>query len=269
VEGVAPMRFAPSIPMEAKRATNSAGSIVAQALHEFGAHSMLQAASLAPIPYVVRVHYRGFVGPAPQPRHPLWLQLDVAGGEEPTTGNNPVAIERYSRANWQASLFAAGVRDKLCLGWARPFLGWSTTGSLGVDIGSGSAFAQRFPNPSRSALRQRARIVAERRGFELARVRFLHPFDDAPIVVFRTNDKKRFAHDVVAINNYLDPRTNAANQTASTYEGFYLEGEDMNGVPFLVTTQILRGGASGSQWAWDPCFLPYAHTTPFRSKTKC
>jgi hypothetical protein len=256
--------------MGAKAPARSAGSVVAQALHEFGAHSMVRAASLAPIPYVVRVHYRGFVGPAPQPRHPLWLQLDVAGGEEPTTGTDRVAVERYSRAQWQASLLAAGVRDKLCLGRAaRPFLGWSSTGSLGPNISFGSAFAQRFPNPPRSALRRRAHIVAERRGFELAQVRFLHPFGDAPIVVFRTNDKQRFAHDVAVITNYLDPMTNAASQTAGTYEGFYLEGDDMKGVPFLITTQILRGEVSGSQWAWDPCFLPYAHTSPFGSKSKC
>ena len=112
-------------------------------------------------------------------------------------------------------------------------------------------------------------MVAERRGFELAQVRFLHPFGDAPIVVFRTNDKQRFARDAAAIDHYLDPMANAANETAATYEGFYLEGEDTSGVPFLVTAQVLRGEVSGSQWAWDPCFLPYEHSMPFNSKTKC
>jgi hypothetical protein len=263
------MRFAPSIPLGTTSMTAPTAEIVAQALRRFGEHSMVRAADLAPIPYVVRTHYRGFVGPAPQPRHPLWLLLDVAGGEQPTVGTDGVAIERYHRAQWQASLFAAGVRDRLCLAGARPLLGWSSTRSLPMNFNAGSAIAQRFPNPSRSVLRRRAQIVAERRGYELARVRFLHPFQDAPIVVFRTNDKKRFAHDVVAINNYLDPRVNASNQTAATYEGFFLEGEDTKGVPFLVTTQILRGEVSGSQWAWDPCFLPYAHSASFGSPENC
>jgi hypothetical protein len=263
------MRFAPSIPVGAKPATASAAQIVAQAFQRFGRHTMIHAAELAPLPYVVRAHYRGFVGPAPQPRHPLWLLLDIADDGEPTERSDALAIERYNRARWQASLFAAGARDKLCLADARPLLGWSSTRSLRINFTGGFAIAQRFPNPSRSVLRRRAQIVAERRGYEVARVRFLHPFQDAPIVVFRTNDKQRFAHDVVAIKNYLDPTVNAANQTASTYEGFFLEGEDMNGVPFLMTAQVLRGEVSGSQWAWDPCFLPYQHGHSFLSPEKC
>lgn len=264
------MRFAPSIPVGAKPATVSPVQIVAETMARFGDRSLIRDAHLAPLPEVVRAHYRGWVGPAPQPRHPLWILLDVTGGEEPSRGADAAAIAQYDLARWEVSLFGAGVRDKLCLAQARPMIGWSSTARLMGFFNAGAAIAQRFPNASRATLRRRAQLVAERRGFELAQLRFVRPFQDAPIVVFRTNDRKRFANDVATITKFLNPTTNAAGQTALTYEGLYLEGDDMNGKPFLVTAQTWRGEVSGSQWAWDPCFLPYEHSSPaLAPKSQC
>lgn len=43
------------------------------------------------------------------------------------------------------------------------------------------------------------------------------------------------------------------------FEGFYLEGRDERGVPFVIVTDVVRGEVMGGQWARSDALFPFQH----------
>lgn len=112
-------------------------------------------------------------------------------------------------------------------------------------------FGQRFQNPTPQLFRERVALTGRRFGFRVTSLQLLKPLQLAPLLVVEVDsDRRTFAATVPRIEHLLDP--------AGAFEGFFFEARDHNG-PFLVTSQTLRGQQRGSQWAWNPDALPFAH----------
>jgi hypothetical protein len=57
----------------------------------------------------------------------------------------------------------------------------------------------------------------------------------------------------------LDPHAGHADQSGWTYEGFYFQGNDERGIPFVIVSDLTRGQVEGSQFARSEELYPYAH----------
>ena len=240
------------------RGSSSAKVILKRLLRSFGDRSLILSASLGPRPPVTRMHTGYFPNNTP-PADAVWLYLRA-----PATIEGPREVSPNAQlADWEVSLFAGGLRDALCLAGSRPLLGWSTVGGHGAAGFSDDyqPFGQRFPNPTPTAFRRRVATVARAYGLRVVSVRFLRPFQLAPIVVLEAKDRKAFSGEAANLQALLDPRRGQA----LTFEGFFLEVRDAKG-PFIRLAQALRGQAMGSQWTWDPCYLPYDHSEPVSAK---
>jgi len=95
--------------------------------------------------------------------------------------------------------------------------------------------------------------------FRVIESRLLHPVQDAPLVIVQTRHPKQFSQDVPAIQHSLDPkRPTGDDRTGWAYEGFYLEGRDSHGVPFLAIFNYWRGPhKGGGQWASKMSLYPF------------
>lgn len=117
---------------------------------------------------------------------------------------------------------------------------------------------RRFPNPARDELRRRLSRASAHYGFTIVRLSFLHPRQDAPLIVVCAEDRGALTRAVPAILRRLDPLLLAPG--GPSYEGLLFEALDANGRPFLVTYAWSRGAwPGGGQWASSPAYLPFAH----------
>ena len=232
-----------------RRGSSDPKVILKRVLRSFGDRSVILSASLGPAPPVTRMH-TGYFPKRKPPADAVWLYLRAPA----TIVELPKANPNEQLAEWEVSLFAGGLRDALCLAGSRPLVGWSTAGhGAGGFSDDYQPFGQRFPNPTPAAFRRRVGTVARAYGLRIVSVRFLRPFQLAPIIVLEAKDRKAFSGEAAKVDDLLDPRRGQA----LTFEGFFLEVRDAKG-PFMRLAQALRGQAMGSQWTWDPCYYPYA-----------
>jgi hypothetical protein len=246
-------------PQYLPRATGSQDPnvILRRLLRAFGDRLIVKSASLGPRPRKTRIHHGYFPTNRP-PTDGVWLYVDA-----PAALQGPTPRPDAQRAEWEVSLLAGGLRDALCLARSRPLIAWSTTGGVGAAGFSDDyqPFGQHFPNPSPAAFRRRVDAVARAYRLRVVSVRLLHPFQLAPVVILQATDRKASVRQAAKIDELLDPTRGAAQ----TFEGFYLELRDAKSA-FVRMAKSFRGQAMGSQWAWDPCYLPYAHSEPYGAK---
>jgi hypothetical protein len=114
--------------------------------------------------------------------------------------------------------------------------------------------AERFPNLSAGEFRRRLDSAAAHDHFTVKTLRFLHPREVAPLVVIQTRRYLAFARAVPVIEDLLD-----RERGRWRFEGFYLEGQDERGVPFVIVTNAVRGSLEGGQWARSDALFPFAH----------
>jgi hypothetical protein len=109
-------------------------------------------------------------------------------------------------------------------------------------------------------------LVGRGYGFRVLSLRLLRPRQLAPLLVVETSrDRTAFVNDVPAIMSLLDPTSSAGQQTALTFEGFFLETLDAKG-PFVRVEDVYRGEVEGGQWSWNRCVYPYDHSEPIDAK---
>jgi hypothetical protein len=102
--------------------------------------------------------------------------------------------------------------------------------------------------------------LARRYDFEVTSMQLRRPRQLAPSIVVRTRRYVELARATRVILKQLDPkaRTND-DRTGWRYEGFFFEGDDEHGVPFLAAFNFWRGPGGGGQWARSERLYPFAH----------
>jgi hypothetical protein len=256
------MRSAPSFADPS--ATNTApAKLVRDLLARFGDRRYVKRIEIGRPPPITFQHIRGYFAGKEPPANALWAYIaaPVATArlaEIPT----PQQVGDQMLAQWEADVLAGALRDDFCDAHGAPLVGW-TIGRGGINLSDNTeALGQRFPNPGAVSFRGRVNEVGRRFGFRLVELRLLRPRQLAPLLVVKTDrGRKEFVSDVAAIVSLLNPATTAGNQTAVTFEGFFLEARDANG-PFVRTMTVRRGEVMGGQWSSDRCSYPYAHSQP-------
>jgi hypothetical protein len=120
--------------------------------------------------------------------------------------------------------------------------------------------SERFANLPAAQFRRRLAAAAARYHFTVKKVQFLHPAQAAPLVIVQSRRYLALAHAVPAIESSLDPHTGHSDQTGWAYEGFFLEAQDERGIPFIATSNFMRGaGPGGGQWARSNQLYPFTH----------
>jgi hypothetical protein len=250
-----PIESALSVLAPAPRHRVDPSTLVEATLRRFGDHSIISSARLGQLPAVVRQHRRGWFGPAPQPKNPLWIYvhaqvLTVAGTQSPRT------VVRGTREQWELDLLAGALHDQACEARTDPIVGASIPAAFRPEMTvfmSGGPFGQRFPNPSKQSLRRRATGVAKTFHSRLAAMWFLHPLQQAPVIVFEASDTTRFIQNFAAIYQQLGLRTGNSQR----YEGVFIEAVDKNHIPFMLTWSVSRGEQGGGEWTSDHCHYPF------------
>jgi hypothetical protein len=253
------MHGAPSVPPSRSARPTPPRELVRRLLERFGDRSVVQAITLGSPPPHRRLRHV-FPGQRPPP-DALWAYISAPKAVE-ITSRRPTAEEvaASTLARWQTTLVGGALRDDFCRAGAKSLVGWSIAGQPGGGVSDGTfALNQRFPNPSRHEFRQRVALVGKRYGFRATSIRFLRPRELAPIVVVETDrDRKKFVADVAAIMNLLDPRSTSGKQSAVTFEGFFFEARDADGL-FVLVDNAYRGEIMGGEWSADPDSYPYPH----------
>jgi hypothetical protein len=222
-------------------------ALVDRVLSRLGDRRYIRSAGVGPVPPVTRMH-NGYFGRSRPPKSALWLYMSAPdAAQRPAAGRPPTAskVATIAQARWETNLVAGAVRDELCLHGTRPLAGWTLAnqGISGVSDES-YAFAQRFPNPSSSWLLNQLHQVGSRWGFSVVSVRYLHPLQEAPIVILRTDRPPVFAGNNRVILNALHIAPGV--QPGWPYEGYYIEVQDRRRTPFLIWSTVLRGTDTGS-----------------------
>jgi hypothetical protein len=121
----------------------------------------------------------------------------------------------------------------------------------------------RFDNLTTAQLRRRLADLASRYHFVVKSVELWQPLPRqfAPTVVVRASDLQAFASATSTIMRRLDPKQQTSDdRTGWRYEGFFLNADDDQGVPFIAVFNFWRGVYSrgGGQWARSEDLLPFA-----------
>jgi len=250
---------APSYVTHAAR--RSPQAVVASVLAGLGDRRFVKRVEIAPVPRLVREH-QGYFKQKP-PRDALWAWLDVPRMSlQYKSAPAPAVVQANSLADWEAQLVWGALRDAFCANGGAPLVGWSVAGHPSGVSDALNPLGQRFPSPPRGVFMARARAVGRAFGFDVVSVRWLRARQAAPIVVVRTERKRKaFVADVEKIVQLLDPRKSVGNRTATTFEGFYFEALDAKG-PFTSVENVYRGEVMGGEWSWSPCVTPYPHSGP-------
>jgi hypothetical protein len=215
----------------------------------------------APPPETLR-RPKAYYGGAWPPADALWATVVAPAAHRHEGELSEDEVRDRMLAGWQAALVAGALRDELCAVGGRPLVGWTVGPGRHVVSERVFALGQRFPNPSPRAFRERVELVGRRHGFRVVSLRLLRPLQLAPLLVVETDrDREQFVGEVAEIVALLDPRTGGEGAVARTFEGFVLEARDREAT-FVVVNGVNRGTAMSSQWSWDPCVMPYAHSRP-------
>jgi hypothetical protein len=102
-------------------------------------------------------------------------------------------------------------------------------------------------------------VLSREFDFTVDSVKFLRPKQYAPVVVIRTHEKGELAKATRAVLRRIDPkRPSQDDRVGWTYEAFFFEARDENGVPLVAVFHHWRGPhAGGGQWASEPSLLPF------------
>jgi hypothetical protein len=121
--------------------------------------------------------------------------------------------------------------------------------------------ARSFPSPPRRVLLKRLRVAEARFGFDVASVTMLHPLQDAPVVVIRSNRKLPIARATPHILDLIDPHHKTKqNPSGFAYEGIFFVAQTTRGVPYLAVFNHWRAPhVGGGQWAASESLYPYPH----------
>jgi hypothetical protein len=244
------MRFAPSYLPPPPRSKPRPQALLDTVLAGLPDRSLVHGGRFGPLPVTVRKHLRGWFGPSPQPRNALWLYLDAPVARQRTASSSePQQKVDFLRAEWQATLVAGAIHDLMCTNRERQLVGWNITATDGGQGGyqASIAFGQRFPNPSEAEFRARVDTAAGILGLTVVSVTLLRPLGLAPDVVLQAPNRLAFMNELGSLRSYLAP--------GGTFEGFFIEAEDPDGIPFYASSETSRGVAMGGAWAWDPCQL--------------
>lgn len=121
----------------------------------------------------------------------------------------------------------------------------------------------RYVNLRQQVFRRRLSALARRYGFGVERFAYIRVRQGqfAPRVIVRTRNYLRLVRAIPAIEDRLDPSWRRGGQrTHVRFEGFYFQGNDERGVPFVGAYDMLRGQHSGGgQFARSEPLYPYAH----------
>ena len=250
-----PIQSALSVLAPAPRHRVNPATLVDATLRRFGDHSIIRSARLGQLPMVVRQHQRGWLGPAPQPKHPLWVYVGAPRLSLDGTQSSQ-AVVRATREEWELDLLAGALHDRACEARTDPIVGASITAAFQPELMvfmSGGPFGQHFPNLSEPTLRHQEASVAKTFHARLASMWFLQPLQQAPVIVFEASDKTQFIQNFAAMYQQLGLR----DGNDARYEGVFIEAVDKHHIPFMLTWSIARGQQSGGQWSSDHCHYPF------------
>jgi hypothetical protein len=118
-----------------------------------------------------------------------------------------------------------------------------------------------FPSPPRAVLLRRLDKAQKLYGFQIVRVRMLHPFQSAPVIVIRSDNKRAIAKATPKIVNLFDPiHVTSNNPSGYAYEGYFFSAIDNHGVPYLATFNPWRAPhLGGGEWAASADLYPFPH----------
>lgn len=234
-------------------------------LARFGDRRYLRSITFHPAPAAVgrRVHVL-YAGGHP-PRDALQAHISVPAANARTEPRHPSPARNltFGIADWESQLVGGALRDDLCAAGGAPLVLWSALPADGGGIAeSFLPLEERFPNPSPAAFRRRVALVGRRYGFRVVSLRLLRPEQIAPLLVVRTNRKRRdFVEDIPKIMDLLNPRSTAGKRSAETFEAFFFAAEDAHG-PFTWTQYVNRGEGEGGEWAANQCLYAYPTEGP-------
>jgi hypothetical protein len=226
--------------------------IVRRLLARLGDRRFVRRIELGRPPAMTLQHLRTYYAGTRPPDNALWAYISAPDASARLSAHpTPVEVANQMLAQWQASLVVGALRDDFCSAGGRPLVGW-TIGRRGIGVSDRIyALEQHFPNPSPTAFRERVGLIGRRYGFRVVALRLLHPRQLAPLLVVETErDRKSFVADLPAIMALLNATSSSAQQTALTFEGFFLEARDAKG-PFVRLENVNRGEVEGGQWSWD------------------
>jgi hypothetical protein len=259
-----PLQSAPSYAPAPKASPTPPRLVVSRLLARFGDSSLVKAVSLGRPPAITLTHLKGYYGGKRPPKDALWAYVSApAVDAELSPGSPPDAIVQESLAEWEAGLVAGALRDAFCSAGGAPLVGWSIGRTAREVSDHAQAQGQRFPNPRAADFVTAVGDAVAAANARVVSVRLLRPLGIAPVVVVQTDeDRKAFVKRIPALVAALDPRTPGKRAVAFAFEGFFFVAEDGSGMPFVMTQSIRRGQMEGGEWAWDPCYMPYPHSTP-------
>jgi hypothetical protein len=174
------------------------------------------------------------------------------------------------RAFWQASVLIQSLHAAVCGSGRRPESGDSivragkaavTTNEPG-PTGRGPQLPHAPFATVDAAFRARLAAAATTYGFQVRSLVVLHADGDAPQIEIESDSPKDLIPNIAAIDQSLaPPGTSCA--TIACFTGFYLEGDDSTGTPFLQLSQLttLPEGVAvwGSQWVAPGLPYPFVH----------
>ena len=126
-----------------------------------------------------------------------------------------------------------------------------------LAVGAKEDPATRFPNLTRAQFDERLGEAEAKFGFRVVESRWLVPMQAAPVVVVQWDDAGRLdnlaslEHDIEGTFELLDPTQPDTGGPAgrNTFEGFYFEARDADGLPFLANGTYSRGSdQGGARW---------------------
>lgn len=121
---------------------------------------------------------------------------------------------------------------------------------------------QHFANLPLGTLKERLTKAADRHDFRVAAVTIWNPRPRqfAPEIVIRTTRYLALARALPGILARIDPHTGKSDTRGWSYEAFFLEAQDEQGVPFLSVYNFWRGQhKGGGQWARSEALFPFSH----------
>ena len=226
-------RSAPSLKPRPRVLKIPPEELVRRALARLGDRRFVHRIELGPPPPATLRHVHAYYRGVRPPKDGLWAWISTPAAR-PSVRQlpTPEQIRDLMIARWEADLIGGALPDDFCAAGGRPLVGWTLVRhGVGEISDPAYAFEQRFPNPSPQAFRRRVALVGRRYGFRVVSLRLLRPRQLAPLLVVETSrDRKGFMADVPQIEALLNPTTREGGRIAGTFEGFFLEVRDRNGL---------------------------------------
>lgn len=235
----------------------SAGRFLAATLAQFGDRAYVRGGRVGSLPRDL--------GPGQRARFPAdarWLYLDAAFDPAPHHLSVSQGL-RQAQLDWEATMIAGALRDRMCASHAGPLVGYSLRGGgrdqVQVNDWEPYPFGQWFAAPSLGTLRARVGELGERDGFAVAGIHGLRPLQLAPEVVIRAEDPRQvvanLGHIMSAIGVF---RVGTSNPDVylPLYEGYSIEVVDRHGRVVAFVGSNARGTEGSLSWVRPPLRMP-------------